>query len=357
MRKTRLNRVFAIYCIRLFLSLLCIPIVIASAALAKERQFDLSIEEVTIKVAPKLDYKVFGFNGQVPGPLIHVQEGDDVIVNVQNNTSLPHTIHWHGIPQTGSWQSDGVPGVSQKQIEAGDSYTYRFKADRIGTLWYHCHVNVNEHVGVRGMWGPLIVDPKKPLAIEKRVTQDAIMMLSTWESAVADRYGEGGTPQHTEDYFSVNAKSFPLSQPIRVKKGDVLRVRFIGAGGATHSMHSHGHDMMVTHKDGLPLETPYMADTVMVGPGERYDVIIEANNPGRFIFHDHVDKHVTGGGKFPAGPITVMEYDGIPVDDWYVWKDIKFDSNFYYGDSLKKGYGMFDHTPFKGKSESRRSRR
>ncbi|MDT8383470.1 MAG: multicopper oxidase domain-containing protein [Gammaproteobacteria bacterium] len=313
----------------------------------------MTIEEVTVKVAPSLDYKVFGFNGQVPGPLIHVQEGDDVIVNVMNNTSMPHTIHWHGIHQKGSWRSDGVPGVTQKQIEAGESYVYRFKAERIGTLWYHCHVNVNEHVGVRGMWGPLIVDPKNPLPIEKRVTKDVIMMMSTWESSVADKYGEGGTPMDVADYFSVNGKSFPLTQPLRIKKGDVVRIRFFGAGGAVHSMHSHGHDMLVTHKDGLPLDNPYYADTVLLGPGERYDVIIEADNPGRFIFHDHVDAHVTAGGKHPGGPITIIEYDGVEMDDWYVWKDKQYDPNFFYSESLKKGYGMFDHSGFKGKAASR----
>jgi len=327
---------------------------IASQAWAVERDFDMTIEEVTVKVAPNLDYKVFAFDGQVPGPLIHVQEGDDVVVHVMNNTTLPHTIHWHGVHQIGSWRNDGVPGITQEAIEPGDTFTYRFKAERIGTLWYHCHVNVNEHVGIRGMWGPLIVDPKKPLAIEKRVTRDVIMMLSTWESSAADKYGTGGTPMDVADYFSVNGKSFPLTQPLRVKKGDVVRVRFIGAGGAIHAMHSHGHDMLVTHKDGLPLDKPYYADTVLVGPGERYDVIFEANNPGRFIFHDHVDTHVTAGGKFPGGPITVIEYEGVPMDDWYVWKDKDYDPDFFFSESLKKGYGKFDHDAFQGKFESRR---
>lgn len=330
---------------------------ISSPAIAAKRVFDMTIDEVTIKVAPELDYKVFGFNGQVPGPLIRVKEGDHVTVNVLNNTSLPHTIHWHGIPMTKNWRSDGVPGVTQKQIEAGESFTYTFTADRVGSLWYHCHVNVNEHVGIRGMWGPLIVDPKKPGKWDKKVTVDAIMMLSTWESTAANKYGTGGTPKDVADYFSVNGKSFPLSQPLRVKKGDVVRVRFYGAGGAIHAMHSHGHDMLVTHKDGLALKSPYYVDTVLIGPGERYDVIIKANNPGRFIFHDHVDTQVTAGGKFPGGPITVMEYASVKMDEWYVWKDIQYDSNFFYSQSLKKGYGMFDHEGFKGKSESLRRRR
>ena len=318
--------------------------------LAEQREFNLSIEEVSLHVAPDLNYKVFAFNGQVPGPLIHVKQGDDLTVHVTNNTSLPHTIHWHGTYQTNSWKMDGVPGFTQEPIKPGDTFTYKFKADRQGTLWYHCHVNVNEHVGIRGMWGPMIVDPANPLPIEKTVTKDVIMMLSSWESSHGEKYGEGSTPYDVEDYFSINGKSFPLTQPIRVKKGDVLRVRFIGAGGEFHEMHLHGHDMLVTHKDGMPLANPYYADTVLIGPGERYDVIVKMNNPGRFIFHDHIDHHVTARGKFPGGAITDIEYDGIPKEDWYVWKDkdATYDPNFFYSESMKQGYGIFNSPGFAG---------
>lgn len=325
---------------------------------AADRKMQMTIDEMEIEVAADLKYKVFAFNGQVPGPLIRAMEGDNLEITVTNNTSHAHTVHWHGVFQTNSWRSDGVPGVTQKQIEPGDSYVYKFKVDRAGTLWYHCHVNVNEHVGIRGMWGPLIVDPKKPLPIEKEVTRDVIMMMSSWESTNASKFGTGATPHDIEDYFSVNAKSFPSSQPIRLKTGDVMRVRYIGAGGTLHAMHSHGHDMLVTHKDGLPLPQPYYADTVLLGPGERYDVIIRAHHKeGRFIFHDHIDKQVTAGGKFAGGPITVMEYDGTPMDDWYLWKDKKYDPDFYFSESLTKGYGMFEQPGFKGQPISRRRRK
>ncbi|MEW6312650.1 MAG: multicopper oxidase domain-containing protein [Pseudomonadota bacterium] len=338
----------------------CLYSAFSGLSWADKREFNMTIEEMVIRVAPDLDYKVFAFNGQVPGPLIHVKEGDDVTVHVTNNTTLPHTIHWHGIYQTNNWRNDGVPGVTQEAIQPGDVYTYKFKAEKPGTLWYHCHVNVNEHVGIRGMWGPMIIDPKNPTAIEKTVTKDMVMMLSTWESKNADKYGEGSTPYDTEDYFAVNGRSFPLSQPIRVKKGDVLRLRFIGAGAEIHAMHPHGHDMLVTHKDGTPLPNPYYADTLLIGPGERYDVIMKMDNPGLFIFHDHVDHHVTARGKHPGGPITVFEYDGIDKDVSYVWKDkdASFDPNFYYSESLKQGYGMFNSVGFAGQAlaQSRKRR-
>ena len=317
---------------------------------AEQREFHLSIDEVAIEVAPGFTNKVFAFNGQVPGPLIHVKEGDDVTVHVTNNTTLNHSIHWHGINQTDSWHMDGVPGVSQQSdIKPGESFTYKFKADRPGSLWYHCHVNVWEHVATRGMWGPLIVDPKNPSELDKSVTKDAILMMSTWESAYANTYGKGGMPTDVSDYFSVNAKSFPFTQPIRIKKGDVLRMRLYGAGDETHQMHMHGHDMLVVAKDGYPLDHPYYVDTVPVGPGERFDVIVKMNNPGYFVMHDHVDKHMTNNGAMMGGPMTVFEYEGVKMDDWYAWKDKVFDPNFFYSVSLTQGYGLFNNAIFQGR--------
>jgi FtsP/CotA-like multicopper oxidase with cupredoxin domain len=95
---------------------------------AAQREFSLTIDEVSIEVAPGFTNKVFAFNGQVPGPLIHVKEGDDVTVHVTNNTSLPHTIHWHGINQIGTWHMDGVPDVTQEAIQPGESFVYKFNA-------------------------------------------------------------------------------------------------------------------------------------------------------------------------------------------------------------------------------------
>lgn len=327
----------------------CLPLLSTSIAQAQLRHFDMSVEEVTLNVAPGLKYNVWAYNGQVPGPLLHVQEGDTVEVTLTNNTTLSHTIHWHGMYQTNTWKSDGVPDITQKAIEPGDSYTYRFVANKTGTLWYHCHVNVPEHVGLRGMWGPIIIDPKNPTALEKRVTKEAILMFSGWNPKVAGKYGEGGKPGEPISYFSINGKAFPNTQPLRVKKGDVLRLRLIAAT-VDVAFHLHGHDMLVTHKDGLPLKQPYAVDVLHLSPGERYDVIVEMNNPGRWIAHDHIEHHTSNNGKSPGGSILIVEYEGMErTDNWYVWKNKTYEPDFYYSESMKKGYGMFDVDVHRGK--------
>lgn len=315
-------------------------------AQAELRKFDMTIEELDLEVAPGLTTKVWAYDGQVPGPLIHVQEGDTVEVNLTNNTTMSHTIHWHGIYQTNSWEMDGVPDVSQKAIEPGDSFTYKFVADKPGSLWYHCHVNTAEHIDLRGMWGALIVDPKKPTKLEKSVTKDAILFFSGWDSTVAKEYGKNAVPHRELDYFSINGKSHPGNQPIRVKEGDVLRLRLY-APTSPVAFHLHGHDALVTHKDGLPLAVPYPVDVMAMQPGERYDLIIKMNNPGIWMVHDHIEEHTTAGGKEMAGSMLVVEYENIKKPDFYMWKDVKYDPDFYMSESLKKPYGKHDNPAFK----------
>src|SRR6185312_7232215 len=173
------------------------------AAHAEKRIFNMTSEDTTITLVGNQKFHTFAFDGQVPGPLIHVAEGDDLEVNVEHDTTLPHTIHWHGMLQTGTWQSDGVPDTTQAAIQPGETYTYHFKAEPAGTYWYHCHVNVNEHVAERGMWGPIIIDPKDPKPIEKKITKDFLLMFSSWDSAYWNKPGYGGVPGDVNNFFTI----------------------------------------------------------------------------------------------------------------------------------------------------------
>ena len=325
-------------------------IVSPRTALAETRQFSMVIEDTILKLVDKQTFYAFSFNGQSPGPLLHVKEGDDVEIEIENQTTLPHTIHWHGLYQRGTWKNDGVPDVTQPAIPPGETFTYRFKAEPSGTMWYHCHVNVNEHVAMRGMWGPFIIDPKDPPPVEKEVTKDYIMMFSSWASAWAKKPGYGGVPGDVPDFFTINGKAYPDTQPLRIKEGDVVRIRLIGAGDELHSIHIHGHLFEVYAKDGRPLPNPYLADTILFGPGERYDLILRADNPGIWMVHDHIDKHTTNGSSPMGGMMTTIEYEEIPLKDqsFYKWKNKEFVPDFYYEESMKKPLDMHESPAFKG---------
>ncbi|MCE9687124.1 multicopper oxidase domain-containing protein [Shewanella sp. AS16] len=328
---------------------LALVMLASHAPKAETLSFQMTIDEMEVEVAPGFKNKVWAFNGQVPGPLIHARQGDRLLVTVQNNTTLAHTVHWHGTHQMNSWKMDGVPNVTQLAIQPGESFVYDFIADRPGSLWYHCHVNVPEHVGLRGMWGPMVVDPKEPTEIEKEVTKEALLMFSGWDSKVAMEYGKGGHPTDKDDYYSINGKSFPITQPLRVKEGDVVRLRLYAVSSDV-SYHMHGHDVLVTHKDGLPLDSPYLADVVYVPQGGRMDVIARMDNPGIWINHDHIESHTSNAGKMPGGAVTIIEYEGVKPEPWYAWKDKEYQPDFYMSESMKLGYGLHNIDVFKAQA-------
>ncbi|KAI8711484.1 hypothetical protein NCS52_01412000 [Fusarium sp. LHS14.1] len=103
--------------------------------------------------------EVYLINGQHPGPLIDVDEGDDIEVFVQNNLDVETTLHWHGLLLRGTPDMDGVPGVTQDPIPAGGNFTYRFSTtSEYGFFWYHSHFRAYYNDAIRG---PLLIRPAK----------------------------------------------------------------------------------------------------------------------------------------------------------------------------------------------------
>lgn len=95
-------------------------------------------------------------NGQYPGPLLELCQGDNVEFLVKNKTPFNETIHFHGIEQLHTPWSDGVPGVSQYPIAPGKEFLYKWRATEYGTYWYHAHVK--SHVS-DGLYGPILIHP------------------------------------------------------------------------------------------------------------------------------------------------------------------------------------------------------
>lgn len=275
-------------------------------------EYELTVAEQEHRLADGTPYKVWAYGGSVPAPTLVAREGDRVRIRLVNETSAPHTIHSHGlfVPQ----RMDGVPpshgaahhggghaaGPAQP-VEPGESFTYDYIARPAGTHFYHCHFNTNEHMS-RGMAGVLLVMPREP---EPRVDHDVAMLLQEWNSRFA-RAGQPGNPRdmYDVDFFTINGRSFPQTEPIRAEPGEVIRVRFVNAGAQQHFMHLHGHSFLVTHKDGAPLAEPAEMDTVAVGPGERVDIVFVANNPGEWPLHCHAAAHQTNAGAYPGGMMT-----------------------------------------------------
>jgi FtsP/CotA-like multicopper oxidase with cupredoxin domain len=246
--------------------------------------FDLETSIVQWEVEPGRRVEAWAYNGQVPGPQIRVREGDRVRINLRNGLEESTAIHFHGLEVP--FDQDGVPFITQPPVKPGESYTYEFVVPNAGSHMYHSHHNSAKQVGL-GLLGAFIVEPREPRAIEK-VDVDYTMILND---------GYHG--------FTLNGKGFPATEPIVAKRGQKVRIRYMNEGMMIHPMHLHGMHMTVIDKDGWPQPQPWKCDTINIAPGERWDVIVEANNPGTWAFHCHILSHAeTEHGMF--GMVTVM---------------------------------------------------
>jgi FtsP/CotA-like multicopper oxidase with cupredoxin domain len=277
----------------------------------------LEARETDWELLPGTVVKAWTFNGQMPGPEIHVTEGDTVRVTLKNSLPVPTTIHWHGVdvPNT----MDGIPGMTQDAVPPGGTFTYEFVATNPGTRWYHSHQDPEIQVPL-GLFGPLIIDPKTPPPVgSPTYNRDYTYLLSEWSLALTPAVAQGnatlpisgpGSPHSKEldfDHFLLNGKVGDAVPPITVRPGERIRIRLINAGSLVHVMHTHGHSFKVIALDGNPLPpgAQYVKDSVTIGPSERVDIELQANNPGVWMFHCHVEHHMANG------MMTTIRYEGV----------------------------------------------
>lgn len=349
---------------------------------------DLYLQPTTQEIEPGESVRTWAFGPSpegpftVPGPTIRVQEGDTVRVRFHNLHTMAHTVHWHGLHVP--WTMDGVPYVSQDPVASGGTFTYEFVAGPAGTHLYHCHVDAKHHTDM-GMYGLIIVEPRPEDREAKEVPHDReqAIVLDEWDTDhihSVEGAGSGadpsstGNPLHTVDTaeqqardagnrppnptqedagastnplqeqrswypatypayeptydaYLMNGKAFPLTEPLRIAEGERLKVRLANIGAQPHALHMHGHSFHVTHKDGYLLPQAYRADTLMIGPGERYDILVDGVNPGIWLFHDHAGEGATSDHVSPGGMMTLLVYDrfadragdlfdGTPSGEW-----------------------------------------
>jgi manganese oxidase len=249
--------------------------------------FELTCQEIQWETMPGTAFPAFAYNGMVPGPEIRVTEGDQVRFLVTNEMQQSTAVHWHGLRLPNNM--DGVPFVTQPVIAPGETFTYEFTLRNAGTHMYHSHHNAAEQV-VRGLLGALIVEP---LDKSREPEVDAEYTLILNDSGLG---------------FTLNGKSFPYTQPIAAKLGDTIRIRYMNEGLMIHPMHLHGIPQLVFAKDGFYLPSPYMCDTLNIAPGERYDVLVECDEPGFWAFHCHILSHAESrDGMFGMVTVLVVE--------------------------------------------------
>ena len=145
------------------------------------------------------------------------------------------------------------------------------------------------------MYGALIIDPKDP-STEPAADQDVVIQLQEW--TVKQGYTFPPMPMEglLPNFFTINGKAYPATDTINATVGQKIRFRFIGSSSAfAHPMHIHGGPFTIVATDGnpVPAGAQLQKDTVNVSPGERYDVIWTARQPGKWLLHCHINRHTT----------------------------------------------------------------
>ncbi len=247
-------------------------------------QWELTASVIEWETEPGKVLEAYAYNGMVPGPQLRAEVGDRIRIILNNELPVPTTIHSHGlfVPP----DMDGVPVISQPAVMPGESFTYEYTLRNAGSHMYHSHFMAEKQVPM-GLLGAFVVTD--PDAVDEPVADiDTTMILND---------GPLG--------FTINGKGFPATEPIVAQRGQMIRVRYMNEGLQIHPMHLHGMPQLVVAKDGWTLPTPHYEDTVLVAPGERIDVIIDASEVGAWAFHCHVLTHADGpDGMF--GMVTAL---------------------------------------------------
>lgn len=304
---------------------ICVLMMIAPV-FAAERTVNLTVSYKTVNFTGQ-GRRAIAVNQQIPGPTLHFRKGDHVTINVLNKLDQETAVHWHGMLVP--WQMDGVKGVTQRGIKPGQSFKYQFKLEQSGTYWYHSHAGLQEQ---SGLYGAFIIDPPQQPAYH--YSKDYVVVLSDWINTDPEqvlrnlkkdgdyysprmplqaslmkfihdyrRASAGERANLMDDYkmmqqsrmglydlgdvaydaFLLNgtSKFNPWRAPVKV--GDVVRLRFIGAGASTiFRVKIAESSMQVVHVQGNDVK-PYTVNDFMIAPGETLDVLVRItkNHPYR----------------------------------------------------------------------------
>ena len=238
-------------------------------------------------------------NGHFPGPMIEVNEGDTVVVHVNNQAENATSIHWHGLFQNGTNFMDGTVGITQCPIPPGTKFTYKFKViQQYGTYWYHAHQGIQAS---DGLVGPLIIHSKEERDLEDLdYATDQVVMLSdhyhTLSSQLLMKYlaSDNENNEPVPDGALINGRAirdcskFPSRRcdnttsnvgipRFHLEPNQRHKLRFINVGAfAEFQVAIDEHDFAVVEVDGTTVRPTYY-NRFLINPAQRYSIVVETN--------------------------------------------------------------------------------
>jgi FtsP/CotA-like multicopper oxidase with cupredoxin domain len=232
------------------------------------REWDILAVDKEVEVAPGIFFPAWTYNGQVPGPTFRCRQGDLLRFHFRNASSMPHTIHFHGIHPP---NMDGVTPM----IPTGGDFVYEFEARPFGLHLYHCHVMpLKRHIH-KGLYGAFIIDPPEG----RPPAREMVMVMNAFDTNFD---GEN-------EIYAVNTVAFHYARhPIQVKVGEPVRIYLVNITefDPINSFHLHA-GMYRLYRTGTDLDRYEYTDTVIMGQGERHVLEFTLEYPGQYMFHAH----------------------------------------------------------------------
>ena len=274
------------------------PAGLAPAEHSRLRRIRLEIKHATITIAPEVRYAAWTFGGSVPGPALHVRQGDTVDFTLLNHGNIPHSMDFHA--------AEIAPSKYYRNLMPGDSLHYRFVARVPGAFMYHCGTApVALHIA-NGMYGALVVDPAKPLPparefffvqsefyLNPKPSADGTRSLD-WEKLLSL------APDHV--VFNGRADQY-ASHPIDVKPNELLRLYVVNAGpNRISSFHVVGGIFERVYGGGPDAGVGVGVQTVNIPVGGGSVFQLRLREPGDYPFVTHAFADATKGavGVFRA---------------------------------------------------------
>jgi FtsP/CotA-like multicopper oxidase with cupredoxin domain len=287
----------------------------APAGEGKKADFTLHIDGGLIELAPGHIVSTTLYNGQFPGPLVRLQEGKPVVVDIHNHTDTPELVHWHG-----QWLPSDVDGAAEEMSPFVPPHGMRriaFVPKPAGFRFYHTHVVAGGDLSrgtYSGQAGPVYVEPKgNPGAYDREVflvlkeflptlSRGGDMSMDVLAGAPVDELKKLGRAADTEsksnakgfevgyELFSVNGQMLGVGEPIHVKHGERVLFHVLNASATEiRSLALPGHTFRVVALDGNPVPTAREVPVLWLGTAERISAIVEMRRPGVWVMGDLSD--------------------------------------------------------------------
>ncbi len=273
----------------------------AQSSILARADYSLDIAPYSLELSPHSVIETVAYNAQVPGPLIRLQEGKPVTIDVTNRTKTAEVVHWHGLflpPEVDGAMEEGTPA-----IPPGGKARYTFTPRPSGFRWYHTHVFAGHDLRkgqYTGLHGCLFVEPRENPG---RYDAEVFLTLHDWKGHLLA--SDDGSMNPSYDVSTINGRVLGFSESLQFKANQRVLFHILNSSPTeVHWLALAGHAFEVIALDGNAVPAAQKAPMLRLAPAERVSAVVEMNHPGVWVLGE-VRKHIQA-----AGMGIVVEYAG-----------------------------------------------